>query len=297
MLIIILQGQKEISNLFQFQVTSEMTGTYAFIDRFFPAYVRPRPANEFTVLIAGSFIAAFIGVLILLSLMIVLIRAAMSIQHLIVNAIWGAGPITNTSTSALSAEQKKEIDDLRSAAIRDHLFKFTTTLMINPSETGSLYIRINDSLKEDEQEMDIDDDIEFAIGNEQEEERASTSPSLANALDSEYQESNHDNLHHDLVIVNNDDPTSDCAICHEEYKASEKICRSSNPKCKHVFHEECIVQWLVSSGWRMKERTNLTHEFLATNLLNYDLTCPCCRRSFVDKSLYMEGESGCDEIV
>ena len=75
-----------------------------------------------------------------------------------------------------------------------------------------------------------------------------------------------------------------CAICLAELELSDRITWSSNPDCTHVFHEDCIVQWLVSLG-----RTKSACLMFAANvdekkLLNYELECPCCRQDFISKS-------------
>jgi hypothetical protein len=36
-----------------------------------------------------------------------------------------------------------------------------------------------------------------------------------------------------------------CAICLADYKQNQKVCESSNPACTHVFHEDCMVNWLM----------------------------------------------------
>jgi hypothetical protein len=54
---------------------------------------------------------------------------------------------------------------------------------------------------------------------------------------------------------------NECSICLCEYTVGNDIVWSSNPQCDHVFHEECIEQWL------MKQREGPL--------------CPCCRRDFV----------------
>jgi hypothetical protein len=85
---------------------------------------------------------------------------------------------------------------------------------------------------------------------------------------------------------------NECSICCEEYQPKDKICCSSNAKCVHIFHEECIVHWLLSLGWiRWKEQK--VHDRLLVGddreLLMYDLECPLCRLDFVDKSLFVDG--------
>lgn len=53
-----------------------------------------------------------------------------------------------------------------------------------------------------------------------------------------------------------------CAVCLCTYNEGETIVWSSNGKCKHAFHNECVVEWLI-------ERQNGT-------------PCPCCRQEFTD---------------
>lgn len=51
-------------------------------------------------------------------------------------------------------------------------------------------------------------------------------------------------------------PVEVCTICLVSYEHGDRVATS---KCKHVFHQACILEWLV---------------------LNKD--CPCCRQSYVD---------------
>mmetsp|Transcript_36902 Transcript_36902/g.77389 ORF Transcript_36902/g.77389 Transcript_36902/m.77389 type:complete len:211 (-) Transcript_36902:290-922(-) len=98
----------------------------------------------------------------------------------------------------------------------------------------------------------------------------------------------------------------ECAICYEEYALADRICHSSNPKCKHVFHERCMVDWLVSLGWMKSKNDSISERRLLSkvhespmddaDLLNYDLECPCCRQNFVDKSMLFDDVQGDDNV-
>jgi hypothetical protein len=52
-----------------------------------------------------------------------------------------------------------------------------------------------------------------------------------------------------------------CTICLCTFDVGSDVVWSSNEKCKHAFHEDCIEQWL------MKQREGPL--------------CPCCRRDFI----------------
>lgn len=60
-----------------------------------------------------------------------------------------------------------------------------------------------------------------------------------------------------------------CAICLDEYEPGSRISQSFNRRCKHRFHHECILDWLMN-----------------------DDTCPCCRQNFLEFCDDGGGESG-----
>ena len=53
-----------------------------------------------------------------------------------------------------------------------------------------------------------------------------------------------------------------CAICLSDYRVGDVVTWSSNPKCIHAFHRDCVVDWLI----KMQPET----------------PCPCCRQEFTD---------------
>ena len=50
-----------------------------------------------------------------------------------------------------------------------------------------------------------------------------------------------------------------CAICMEKLEDGVDICSSHDHNCRHVFHRECIFEWLLKSQ-----------------------ECPCCRRDYLN---------------
>jgi hypothetical protein len=70
----------------------------------------------------------------------------------------------------------------------------------------------------------------------------------------EYSSSKNDNASND-----DDHCDYDCAICMAGINKGDMICESGNPACRHVFHQECMMGWLLVSEH-----------------------CPVCRQKYVN---------------
>lgn len=66
---------------------------------------------------------------------------------------------------------------------------------------------------------------------------------------------------------------SDCAICLNSFKQGEEVAQSANPDCQHLFHTNCIVEWLTNNPG-----------------------CPACRRPFLVKPADPTDLSDGDEV-
>lgn len=62
----------------------------------------------------------------------------------------------------------------------------------------------------------------------------------------------------DVDADDDDSSQEQCTICLNNYEDGDEICWSHNKHCNHVFHKDCIAEWL------------LTHE-----------DCPCCRNDYL----------------
>jgi hypothetical protein len=63
----------------------------------------------------------------------------------------------------------------------------------------------------------------------------------------------------DCDSIVGDEEMEDCAICLSQFKPQQLVCESDNPSCRHIFHKDCMVDWL------MKRHDN----------------CPICREVYV----------------
>jgi Ring finger domain len=69
------------------------------------------------------------------------------------------------------------------------------------------------------------------------------------------------NLRLSSVPTTNGDDSAECSICLDPFAESDRVCESNNANCRHLFHLECLVPWL------------LRHEH-----------CPVCREAYLPPS-------------
>ena len=78
-----------------------------------------------------------------------------------------------------------------------------------------------------------------------------------------------------------------CAICLSEFEPRDQVTWSANRDCHHVFHSDCILQWLLALG-RKERKRRLRYPERSTgdplkDVVNFPMNCPCCRQQFVNR--------------
>mmetsp|Transcript_14530 Transcript_14530/g.40071 ORF Transcript_14530/g.40071 Transcript_14530/m.40071 type:complete len:290 (-) Transcript_14530:1766-2635(-) len=69
-----------------------------------------------------------------------------------------------------------------------------------------------------------------------------------------------------------------CAICmEEEYDVGDALLISPNQNCRHIFHEECILEYLIQQSLKQDERTGRVAEVVLVE----SAPCPYCRQDFL----------------
>jgi hypothetical protein len=81
-----------------------------------------------------------------------------------------------------------------------------------------------------------------------------------------------------------------CAICLTKYEISDRVCWSSNSECSHMFHEDCMLRWLVALGRKRSKRKRFSANPSERKMLDYELTCPCCRQDFISRDVILGTE-------
>jgi hypothetical protein len=67
----------------------------------------------------------------------------------------------------------------------------------------------------------------------------------------------------DCESLDGEEEMAGCAICLRHFKPQQLVCVSNNLSCQHVFHKDCMIDWL------MKDHDN----------------CPMCRESYLLKTV------------
>lgn len=94
------------------------------------------------------------------------------------------------------------------------------------------------------------------------------------------------------AAVNTRQVANSCSICLSVFQADERLCWSSNPECQHIYHHNCIQDWLQAIGrkqlTKVRRDTSTEHlsrrrlrERLLEKMTDFPMSCPCCRQVFV----------------
>ena len=77
-----------------------------------------------------------------------------------------------------------------------------------------------------------------------------------------------------------------CIICFDDFQVGDKIVYSENhSQCKHVFHEDCMAQFLASNSMRKKPLHSSNGGIEHTPMTSYsENPCPTCRQPFCQVS-------------
>lgn len=71
----------------------------------------------------------------------------------------------------------------------------------------------------------------------------------------------------------------ECSICLGLFSEGENVSWSAI-ECEHIFHQECILNWLMTKG-RQSLANNSNDNVLQIRLCRYRMQCPICRQDFI----------------
>jgi len=82
---------------------------------------------------------------------------------------------------------------------------------------------------------------------------------------------------------------SGCAICLSEFEEGDRVTWAANEDCPHAFHEDCVLQWMLSVGHktsRRRQRFDIDSDANrdpVASATNFPMLCPCCRQQFISQ--------------
>lgn len=83
------------------------------------------------------------------------------------------------------------------------------------------------------------------------------------------------------------DVANGCAICLCEFDSRDQLTWAANKECPHVFHSDCILQWMLALG-RKEQKRRRQYPQRSTgdplkDIVTFPMLCPCCRQQFINK--------------
>jgi len=99
---------------------------------------------------------------------------------------------------------------------------------------------INDNNKNDKNKHDIEEDTEINLDIEEDIEE-----DTEEGIEEDTEEGIEEDIEEATKGVFSFTEKPECSICLETYKAGEIIFWAKNKNCKHLFHRECIAEWLL----------------------------------------------------
>ena len=115
-----------------------------------------------------------------------------------------------------------------------------------------------------------DDTHHYQITIEKSKSIKTTSKYYCNLVNSTNVCESDNNDDHNSCNDDDDDDGNTCSVCLEPFSVDEVLSCSKPFKCKHIFHSECLIPWLMK------------HE-----------DCPCCRTTLLTTQDFLDKTYDC----
>ena len=91
-----------------------------------------------------------------------------------------------------------------------------------------------------------------------------------------------------------------CAICLCHFDGGDRIIWSSTRSDPHVFHEHCMLHYLLSVGSKAarsrRRNQDADGQDPVKDATDFAMLCPCCRQSFISNSVIATSPSCVDDL-
>jgi hypothetical protein len=164
--------------------------------------------------------------------------------------------IKTVDTDGSSTDKKESF--LQSLSKSNRAYSSFAAALSSTGSNNTTVVKFVDADAPDVEKGDITNTEEQLNNNEDEEPAAAVKSSSPPSVDRRRSNSMARSL--SMKLTKKDD-TSKCYLCLMAYTQGEEVAFSKNNKCKHQFHKDCIVEWLM-------KRT----------------ACPCCREEYIENN-------------
>mmetsp|Transcript_29982 Transcript_29982/g.49503 ORF Transcript_29982/g.49503 Transcript_29982/m.49503 type:complete len:299 (-) Transcript_29982:49-945(-) len=178
--------------------------------------------------------------------------------------LWGSGASQRrwdmdwTLTNYMESLEPRSRADLETSLVVKTVVKGGLSEESEIEEGADVKFSTEDETKVSESRADEEESIQKAVDIESDKSDIETGDALQETKSPKRETVIDFDFDPKTMVHLNQISKSCCDICMMDYELDDKISQSKNVECDHIFHKECILDWMQKKH-----------------------TCPCCRRNYL----------------